>query len=447
MHKFTDFNPALTGKFSFQNFLNENKEPDIKATSLDDFYQTLEDAIQSGEEIRQEKYGSMKYNKAVETIQAALNFLGYDLPRYGVDGLFGPETGRAVAEFKQDHPIAVKIGRAILERTEAEDLIAGVKQAGGEVKSPVEIYGGGDVSDDIARIIPNIVSEIEKLGINVNLTSGNDSFHHGLSYKSRHATGDAIDFVISPNNDAAQIAVEKVIRNFMASLNGLSYINEYAKPTAAATGGHFHVSYRPGQPETTGIGLVGSDYVPAPVKIEGGDLISTESGEVITANFIKALVGILKKKNFAEKDIKSYVKIGTVALTSAEDEDFYKAILTSLGAKVTDEKMKFLKAWRQAEGGRAKNNPFNTTKRMPVDGITDYNSVGVKNYPDRQTGLDATVKTLQLPYYSELLSKLKNDNITAKELADTDDLSTWGTGGLVSTVLNGKSINPPPIYA
>jgi hypothetical protein len=83
---------------------------------------------------------------------------------------------------------------------------------------------------------------------------------------------------------------------------------------------------------------------------------------------------------------------------------------------------------------------------MPVDGVTNYNSVGVKNYPDRQTGLDATVKTLTLPYYSELLSKLKNDSITAEELADTDDLSTWGTGGLVSTVLRGKSINPPPIY-
>jgi peptidoglycan hydrolase-like protein with peptidoglycan-binding domain len=444
MHKFTDFNPKLSGRFSFAKFINENKEPDIKASGLEEFYQTLEDAVNAGDEIRQEKYGSMKYNKAVETIQAALNFLGYDLPKHGVDGLFGPETGKAVAKFKQDHPIAVKIGRAILEN--AEDLIDGVKQAGGEIKSRTEISGGGEVSADIARIIPNIVSQIEELGINVNLTSGNDPFHHGLNYVSRHTTGDAIDFVISPNNNEAQIAVEKVIRNFMATLDGLSYINEYSKPTAAATGGHFHISYRPGQPETKGIGLVGSDYVPAPVKIEGMDLVSTESGEVITPNFIKALIQMLKKKNFTAADIKGYVKTGAVALTSAEDEEFYRAILKSLNVNVTDEKLKFLKAWRQAEGGRAKNNPFNTTKSMPTDGVTDYNSIGVKNYPDRQTGLEATVKTLKLPYYSELVNKLKDDNITAEELANTDDLSIWGTGGLVATVLNGKSINPPPIY-
>ena len=94
---------------------------------------------------------------------------------------------------------------------------------------------------------------------------------------------------------------------------------------------------------------------------------------------------MLKKRNFGAKDIKNYVKgVNSVALTSAEDEEFYKAILTSLGANVTPEKMTFLKAWRQAEGARAKNNPFNTTKSMPEDGVTSYNSVGVKNYPTRQ---------------------------------------------------------------
>jgi peptidoglycan hydrolase-like protein with peptidoglycan-binding domain len=443
MHKFTNFNPKISGIFSFDSFMNENKEPDIKDTNLAVFYKTLEDAITSKAEIRQEKYGSMQYNKTVETIQAALNFLGYDLPKHGVDGLFGPETGRAVAKFKLDHPIAVKLGRAILER--AQDLIDGVKQAGGEIKNQTEISGGGEISSEIAKIIPNIVAQIEKLGIDVKITSGNDSFHHRLKRASRHATGEAIDFVISPNNSQSQIAVEQVIRNFMVSLNGLSYINEYTKPSAASTGGHFHVSYRPGQPENNGIGLVGPEYIPIPVKIEGSDLVSVDSGEVITTNFIKALIDMLKKRNFSEADIKSYTKPGTVALTSQEDEDFYKAILTSLGANVTAEKLKFLKAWRQAEGGKAKNNPFNTTKAMEVDGVTNYNSTGVKNYPDRQTGLAATVKTLQLPYYSELLTKLKNDSITADELANTDDLSTWGTGDLVAKVISGKAINPPPI--
>lgn len=447
MHKFKDFNPEVTGKFSFNKFIAEkdtNKQPDIQDASLTEFYKTLEDAIAAKKTIKQEKFGSMQYSKEVENIQAALNFLGYDLPKYGVDGLFGPETGAAVAAFKKDRPVAVKLGRAILE-TYSDELIAGVNKAGGEIKDRSQIDGAGDVTSGIARIIPNIVKEIEALGINVKLTSGNDEFH--ADRVSRHTKGEAVDFAISPSSESARIAVEKVIRNFMAGIPGLSYINEYDRPTAHATGGHFHVSFRPGAPENPGIGLVGSDYVPSPVKIEGGDLIGSEEGEEITPNFMKALVEMLKKRNFSVSDIKTYTKKEhTVALTSAEDEEFYKAVLTSIGANVTPEKLKFLKAWRQGEGGRAKNNPFNTTKTMAVDGVSNYNSAGVKNYPDRQTGLDATVKTLNLPYYKELVAKLKDDNITAEDLANTDDLQTWGTGSLVAKVLAGGKISPPPIY-
>jgi peptidoglycan hydrolase-like protein with peptidoglycan-binding domain len=448
MHKFKDFNPDLTRRFSFDKFISEkdtNKQPDIQDASLTAFYKTLEDAVAAKKEIKQESFGSMKYSKEVENIQAALNFLGYNLPKYGVDGLFGPETGAAVAKFKKDFPVSVKIGRAILEAY-SDDLIAGVNKAGGEIKAEREIDGGGDVSRGIATIIPNIVKSIEDLNINVKLTSGNDEFHQGMN--SRHAKGEAVDFTISPNTEATRIAVEKVIRNFMAGSPGLSYINEYDKPSAHATGGHFHVSYRANDPENSGIGLVGSDYVPSPVKIEGGDIIGTEEGQVITPNFIKALIGMLKKRNFGPNDIKNYVKKeNVVALTSAEDEEFYKGILKSIGANVTDEKMTFLKAWRQAEGGRSRNNPFNTTKDMPIDGVSNYNSVGVKNYPTRQAGLEATVKTLMLPYYKDLVAKLKNDNITATDLADTDDLSTWGTGSGVSRVLAGGKVSPPPIYA
>jgi hypothetical protein len=136
-----------------------------------------------------------------------------------------------------------------------------------------------------------------------------------------------------------------------------------------------------------------------------------------------------------------------VALSSQEDEAFYEAILSSLGVQATPEKIKFLKAWRQAEGGRAKNNPFNTTMNMPVDGVTNYNSVGVKNYPDQQTGITATVKTLKLSYYTDLVTKLNNNNITAAELANTNSLYTWGTGAGVTRVLSGKSVDPPPIFS
>lgn len=59
-------------------------------------------------------------------------------------------------------------------------------------------------------------------------------------------------------------------------------------------------------------------------------------------------------------------------------------------------------AWQQAEGTTAAFNPLATSQEMP--GATDFNSHHVKNYPDRQTGLLATVQTLTYDYpgYAEL---------------------------------------------
>ena len=57
------------------------------------------------EPIEQQELGSMEYQKNVELVQIGLILLGYELPRHGVDGLFGPETAVAVGEYKQDNNI------------------------------------------------------------------------------------------------------------------------------------------------------------------------------------------------------------------------------------------------------------------------------------------------------------------------------------------------------
>lgn len=129
----------------------------------------------------------------------------------------------------------------------------------------------------------------------------------------------------------------------------------------------------------------------------------------------------------------------------SKDLGFYKAILRGLGVKETPEKIKFLKAWRQGEGGMAKNNPFNTTKHIAGTVDTRYNSKGVRNYPDRKTGIEATVKTLALSYYKEIVDLLKKDDVTAHQLAHTKALKKWGTGEMVKKVLAGGRVNPPNI--
>jgi hypothetical protein len=177
-----------------------------------------------------------------------------------------------------------------------------------------------------------------------------------------------------------------------------------------------------------------------------GKETSDASAVLIDSDLITRIINKLKEKGFSENDLVKFSKTDQkVSLSSQEDEDFYKAILTGLGANETPEKIKFLKAWRQGEGGSAKNNPFNTTKDIPGDADTKYNSVGVRNYPDRQAGLDATLATLKLPYYKNLVAMLQKDDITADELSKAKDLDTWGTGPMVRKVLAGGRVNPPSI--
>jgi len=45
----------------------------------------------------------MSFKKDVESFQIGLSLLGYSLPKYGVDGLFGPETEGVLNNFKKDN--------------------------------------------------------------------------------------------------------------------------------------------------------------------------------------------------------------------------------------------------------------------------------------------------------------------------------------------------------
>ena len=131
---------------------------------------------------------------------------------------------------------------------------------------------------------------------------------------------------------------------------------------------------------------------------------------------------------------------------SNDDVAFYKEILNGVNAPHTPENLKFLYAWRAAEGGKAAWNPFNTTKKAP--NTTNYNNNAgypVKNYPTRDVGLRATVDTLNSSYYKKIVDGLKND-IGADKLAGyVDELRTWGTGTGIARVLHGNTVNPPPI--
>jgi len=154
--------------------------------------------------------------------------------------------------------------------------------------------------------------------------------------------------------------------------------------------------------------------------------------------------------------INSKGKKRKVILPPAMDIRFYQDILKKLGTKVTCQKMLFFFAWRDGESSESTYNPFATTHKDSKNEGCYYNCLkngvgytptdcrtcpsgtvpGVRNYKTYDSGLNATVETLTNGRYPNVVRKLKNDNITALEIAsEKSELRIWGTGGLVHDIL------------
>ena len=119
-------------------------------------------------------------------------------------------------------------------------------------------------------------------------------------------------------------------------------------------------------------------------------------------------------------------------------EEYAKRFLHHVGAKPTRRNLMALVAWMQAEGGSASWNPLNTTHDAP--GATDYNSVGVKNYPDERVGVAMAAETLnygarnRIRGYGRIRNRLRQNKGALGTLLAVER-SEWGTGGLAVKVL------------
>lgn len=119
--------------------------------------------------------------------------------------------------------------------------------------------------------------------------------------------------------------------------------------------------------------------------------------------------------------------------------EYAEALLPRIGAQPTWYNLIACAAWKLAEGSQAAWNPFDTTEDAP--GATDYNSVGVKNYPDEATGVSATAATLLNGLYGGTLTALRLGN-DAYAVARAVGTSPWGTGDFseeVTTVMNDSA--------
>ena len=126
-------------------------------------------------------------------------------------------------------------------------------------------------------------------------------------------------------------------------------------------------------------------------------------------------------------------------------DDFYTAVLRSLGAPVTPNTLQLCRDWQRFEGGSASWNPWNTTSWAP--GATDYNSAHVRNYPDEATGISATVSTLRNGYYPDVVVALQSDrpeDTWGEDAAIIGQINIWGTHGFAAYLQTLHPTPPPP---
>lgn len=133
-----------------------------------------------------------------------------------------------------------------------------------------EIANGGDITADMAKYGIAVLEKIKEIypNIKVRVTGGNDKYHQSLDYDSRHKAGKALDFTISPASQQDVNNIVKILQGFSAGDSNFRFLNEYKDPTKAATGKHFHISYRTG-------GTEGSDNLKEAQKLANEGKIET----------------------------------------------------------------------------------------------------------------------------------------------------------------------------
>jgi peptidoglycan hydrolase-like protein with peptidoglycan-binding domain len=389
--------------------IDDPKKADFVSDNVSDFYKTIQDSIRLGGFSQQTK-GNYIFQKGIESMQIGLLLLGYDLPNHGVDGLFGPETAMAVRKFKKDNLKSKLNETAEMLRDTLNDL--GYKEKGSELTS------GGEINDEITQIVSQILKKYKTTNpdVVVTVTSGNDKFHKNLGYKGSHPLGNAIDITINPYNNKNASDLIKILNDTKNQNPNFKFIDEYTNPSKSSTGGHFHLQYG------------------------GKSKNNVKNVETATPEMLTKLLELLKLKNIKDNDLKKYID-PIIPITGVTNQNVFQKILMSLGAPVSGENMKFMIAWRQAEGSGGKNNPFNTTQNMP--GAFSMNTHGVKNYRTLEDGINATIKTLKNGRYDCIVNGLIND-IGAENIAKCESLKTWGTGDLVFKVIAGYNSGSSP---
>lgn len=395
--------------------VDEPNKADLVSDDVNDFFKTIEDAAKSGG-LTQQQRGSMTFQKSVESMQIGLILLGYQLPKYGVDGLFGPETATAVKKFTEE-----KLGnKESLSEATLDSPIGDTK-----LNSPFgqrwgRMHAGADLSASSGTQIKSpLDGEVIDAETRNDACGGTIYIKHADNIKTRYC-------------HCKQINVSKGEIVKKGQVIGLTGGASGDPGRGRSDGAHLHFEvYKDGK-VVDPMPYIGSQV---------SDNFTSDTEPIVSASpeMLNKLIELLKDKGVTSEDLGKLVD--KVDLEGLVDQNFYAKLLENLGAPVSEENLKFLYAWRQSEGKAGKFNPFNTTWDLP--GSTNFNSVGVKNYQTLGDGMVATIKTLKNGRYNCIVDGLRND-IGADNIAKCESLKTWGTGDLVGKVVTSYNAGSNP---
>jgi peptidoglycan hydrolase-like protein with peptidoglycan-binding domain len=284
-----DFIDKILGKVdnNDKQKIDEPKKADLVTSNVDEFFNSLENASSTG--LSQKSYGGMSYQKEVESMQIGLMLLGYDLPRYGVDGLFGSETASAVMNFKQDY----------LPEQLSEASMVNLSSLNSQ---NVTTDNDKTKSDSINKNLLDDIDKASKMaGVSVKITtavSGHSQKTKGTNNISRHVSGDAVD--ISRINDKPVISNREDTNKFVNALKSLGYVvnKESGHKKAVLTYGfeghdnHVHVSNKEGS-----TGEVS--------QISGGSDTKTNA----TPEMLDKLIELLKNRGIQPEELNKYIDV------------------------------------------------------------------------------------------------------------------------------------------
>jgi len=328
-------NKVLRKKLNESEKIDDPKKADLVSDDVKSFFNTLENI---DKELSQQSYGSMKHQKEVETVQIALTLLGYGLPRFGVDGLYGPETANAVAKFKNDN--SADLGNKLKEyrNLSSSSLINELVT----VQLDDVSYSNVKVDNDATKydyVNVELLDDLQKAavaaGLVLTITTASSGHPDQGTDKSRHSKQIAVDIAILDGMGANGASNEKngnpkfreLGNRLKDALVQLGYTwnkekgNQKAVLWQTNIGGnhynHLHVSNKSGASDA-----------------ELYNLSKNSSGSVITSEMIKLIIEKLNQRGVTSEELKKLIdltnKKGAQISLSGDWLDITKSLLRKL---------------------------------------------------------------------------------------------------------------------